>query len=254
MRLSSDTNSNRNRDDAVDHVDHYDNDVLFPEAFVTESSMDAADATGHGTQEAAGEEEAENQSNPDDPDGPFQKSSKQLLSVIHNLRLRVPNKYRVEKSVITAARDIFSDRGSRMPLSDNGFLELPPDAIDDLTRTQETHGYTNAAHCFRMNILAYLFAALAENAGDEQEQHQSLLNYRKAIRVYLEIAVFGKTHATYISRGGKALLRIAGSLGPLVLLCPEHLKWLQLGYCTPDEIDKIIANIDFIKCHLPRED
>lgn len=169
--------------------------------------------------------------------------------MIHNLRLRVPNKYRVEKSVITAARDIFSDRGSRMPLSDNGFLELPPDAIDDLTRTQETHGYTNAAHCFRMNILAYLFAALAENAGDEQEQHQSLLNYRKAIRgkhyciettlhiimlmtVYLEIAVFGKTHATYISRGGKALLRIAGSLGPLVLLCPEHLKWLQLGYVS----------------------
>lgn len=87
MRLSSDTNSNRNRDDAVDHVDHYDNDVLFPEAFVTESSMDAADATGHGTQEAAGEEEAENQSNPDDPDGPFQKSSKQLLSGILHIHI-----------------------------------------------------------------------------------------------------------------------------------------------------------------------
>lgn len=70
----------RNRNEAVDCLAQYDNDAIFPEAFATEASMETADDEPTTTPAAHEASEEANEYHPDDPDGPFQNSSKELLS------------------------------------------------------------------------------------------------------------------------------------------------------------------------------
>lgn len=99
------------------------------------------------------------------------------------MRLRVPNKFRVDPAVIQAALQLFDDSSNiRMPVlrcNDNG-LDME-DLISVTTMRARSTMYTFAAYTFNLNALACLYAATTEIKPVTPDHNYHLISYRKVV-------------------------------------------------------------------------